>query len=268
MNFNLDDYLNDFYCFKKTDVIACLGTEAVKSLSNIKDGMKNNTKYKDKQYVCVPMDSEYSDKVIDMIKSDVDRKIVAFVGRAGSGKDYQCNLLVENQGFKKLAFADALRDIALTILDLNEENALEHYDTMKSSQNCIEVKVEDRGVLYQHNNLSFRRFLELLGTQGIRKYDNDFWCRCLIKTIKDNNYKKVCISDMRFLNEYEYLSNFAKENGYEFNVYFCDYHSARYEEDNNHESAMMGNYFAKHDYEDLAELNVFDFKDYKESINF
>ena len=72
----------------------------------------------------------------------------------------------------------------------------------------------------------------------------------------------------KFLNEYEYLSNFAKENGYEFNVYFCDYHSARYEEDNNHESAMMGNYFAKHDYEDLAELNVFDFKDYKESINF
>ena len=36
--------------------------------------------------------------------------IIAFVGRAGSGKDYQCKLL-EKQGYTRFAFAEQIRKI-------------------------------------------------------------------------------------------------------------------------------------------------------------
>jgi hypothetical protein len=96
--------------------------------------------------------------------------------------------------------------------------------------------------------------LEKLGTEGIRKYDNDFWCRALVNTLKKEGCKKVCISDMRFINEFDYLKKFAEENDYNFKVIFCDYHSDRYESDNNHKSAHMGNWFAKQGFKDLEDV--------------
>lgn len=199
------------------------------------------------------------------------REIIAFIGRAGSGKDYQCKLL-EQQGYKHLAFADALRDIAFTSLRIDNRSP-EHYEDLKK-RNCIQVADSFGEVFYNDENgtldsreptghyLNFRKYLELLGTQGIRKYDNDFWCRCLIKTLEDNNYDKVCISDMRFLNEYNYLWDYAKENGYDFKVIFCDYHSERYQINNNHDSAKMGNWFATNGYSDLQEITKTDMEVY------
>lgn len=182
-----------------------------------------------------------------------ERQIVAFIGRAGSGKDYQCSLL-EKQGYKKMAFADALRDIAFTILDLDKQDALEHYEAMKNCLDCIDVKVEDKSIVYQHKELSFRRFLELLGTQGIRKYDEDFWIRCVIKQIEDNNYNKVCISDMRFANEYIKIHNYCINNKINFKCIFCDYHSPRYQEYNKHESAQLSNFLVNNGFHDLDEI--------------
>lgn len=185
----------------------------------------------------------------------MEKEIIAFIGRAGSGKDYQCKLL-EEKGYKHVAFADALRHIAFNVLGLTYEEGMKQYDFLKENA-CIMVATETKG-----ESFNFRRFLELLGTQGIRKYDNDFWCRCLEKEIKD--YDKVCISDMRFLNEYNYMNKFAKDNNYNFKVIFCNYKSDRYQENNLHESAKMGNWFAENGYEDLQEITQVDmFKYFK-----
>lgn len=185
------------------------------------------------------------------------KEIIAFIGRAGSGKDYQCNLLL-SKGFVKLAFADALRDIAFTSLGINNGFGNVNYDWFKASD-CISVTYP-YGT--EESNFNFRKFLELLGTQGIRKYDNDFWCRCLIKTLEDKKYDKVCISDMRFVNEYNYLWNYSKENNYDFKVIFCDYHSDRYQTNNKHQSALMGNWFATNGYSDLQEITKTDMEVY------
>jgi hypothetical protein len=197
---------------------------------------------------------------------DDEKIIVAFFGRAGSGKDYQCNLL-QKQGYVKLAFADALRDIAYTSLGI-EDRTPEHYDNLKA-HNCIGVQDSwDNSEILSIDSsstghyLNFRQFLERLGTQGIRKYDNDFWCRCLVKTLSDNEYKKVCISDMRFPNEYYYLKRFADKNDYKFKAVFCDYHSDRYQDNNKHESAKMSNWFANHGCKDLEEISENDVENY------
>ena len=187
------------------------------------------------------------------------KEIVAFIGRAGSGKDYQCKLLVD-KGYKQLAFADALRKIAFNVLGLTYEEGMAQYDFLKENA-CLMVATETRG-----QSFNFRRFLELLGTQGIRKYDNDFWCKCLIKDLINNPWDKICISDMRFTNEYDYLYEFAKNNNYNYKVIFCDYHSDRYQENNFHESAKMGNWFATHNYKDLQEITKEDIEKYKEEL--
>lgn len=182
------------------------------------------------------------------------KRIITFIGRAGSGKDYQCTLL-EEQGFKKLAFADALRDIASKSLMISDEELKEHYEWMKQN-NCICVKTEKMTWW-----LNFRTFLERLGTNGIRKYDPDFWINCLLKIIEDNKYDKICISDMRFINEYIKIREFALNNNYEFKCIFCDYHSNRYQENNNHETAKLSNKLCEKGYKDLQEVQYEDIVD-------
>ena len=209
-----------------------------------------------KEYLVVNQDEPYADAVWELIKSNEKKQIVAFVGRAGSGKDYQSNLLVE-KGFKKMSFADALRKIAFTCFGLNFEEGIGQYDYLKAND-CITLTTQDK----EEIKINFRTFLELLGTQGIRHYDNDFWVNCLIKDIKDSNVKKICISDLRFTNEFIKLHNFAKDNDYDFKCIFCDYHSDRYQDKNDHESAQFSNYLAESGFTDLQEVRMQDCVDF------
>ena len=170
------------------------------------------------------------------------RKIVAFAGKAGSGKDYRCQQLVNTQGYKKIAFADALRKIAFATMGYTYDYALEHYDELKKTALTT-------------NGLTMRNIMENLGTEGIRKYDNDFWVRCMIKEIQatpeDTN---ICISDLRFYNEYEGLSKFCEDNDYKFKLIFCDFHSARYENYNPHASARLAQFLYDLGYRDGEEV--------------
>lgn len=191
------------------------------------------------------------------------RKIVAFVGRAGSGKDYQCSLLTE-KGYRKVAFADALRDIAFSCLEIDWQTGNNLYDGLKA-KNCIHIDLPAINDHYKSYSINFRQFLEHLGTQGIRKYDNNFWCNCLIKTLKETT-DNICISDMRFINEYDKLKQFAEENDCDFKVIFCDYPSDRYQTNNKHESARMGNYFAECGYKDLSVLTEQEMNDYRQTL--
>lgn len=224
---------------------------------NVKCFLDNVLEDDNKDYIIIDKNVSYAKQVQDIIDQQERKIIVAFIGRAGSGKDYQCSILQEH-GYKKLAFADALRDVAFSSLGIPVPFGMARYDEMKSNDECIKVVTED-----SYHHLSFRKFLELLGTQGIRKYDNNFWANALVKQIKDNKYNKICISDMRFINEYNAVSQFCEDNDYEFQVRFCDYHSDRYQKDNDHQSAWMGNYFATHGYNDLDIIESSDMDKYK-----
>lgn len=177
----------------------------------------------------------------------MNKIVVSFLGRAGSGKDYQCNLLVR-QGFKKISFADALRDISFKSLLIDPKVGIEQYEYLKQNP-CIEIRLKDRTY-----NLNFRQYLEHLSTQGIRHYNSNFWCECLCKTILENNYQKICIADLRFVNEYQYLEKFCQDNNYNFKCIFCNYRSQRYQENNNHESALLANWLVEQKYKDLQEV--------------
>jgi hypothetical protein len=192
----------------------------------------------EKSYLIINPDEPYAEEVFNIIKAHNTKQIVAFIGRAGSGKDYQCQLLQQKE-FTRIAFADALRDVTADIIRWPLHELLKIYDDFKT------------GDVFP--GYTGRQILENVGA-AVRKYDDDFWVNAALHTIKSNNYKKVCISDMRYINEYFKIQQFCNENDYEFKCVFCDYKSDRYQETNNHQSAWLSNFFATHGYKDLQEI--------------
>ena len=179
----------------------------------------------------------------------MSRKIIAFAGKAGSGKNYRCEQLVKNQGFKTMAYAAALRKIIFTTLGIPYAYGMAHYDELKMTP------------LY--NGYTLRNMMEHLGTEGIRSYDNDFWAKCLIKDIEKTPVTQdICVSDLRFYNEYKTLKNYCDERGYDFKLIFCDYHSDRYEESNPHASARLANFLSDVGYNDGDEVKDEDMSAY------
>ena len=188
---------------------------------------------------------------------------MAFAGVQGSGKDYRCQQLLKQGNYKKMAFADALRKIAFTSLGIKVDKGLENYEWMKSN-GCIRTTFEDGS----DATINFRKFLEFMGTEGIRSYDNDFWCKCLIKDIDNTDEKlNICISDLRFYNEYKYLKEYCDKKGYEFSFIFCDYHSDRYDPFNTHASARLANFLKEIGYADGDEIKDDDMQIYIESMD-
>lgn len=164
----------------------------------------------------------------------IKRKIRAFCGVEGSGKSYSTSRLMMTKGYKSLAFADALRDVAFKAIGIPFDEGMKMYDELKQTPLI--------------NGLNFRNILENLGS-GIRRYDEDFWAKTVITLIKECT-ENICISDLRYPNEYFVLKEFAENNDIDFKLVFCDYHSDRYRVDNPHESAALANYLKTLGYKD------------------
>lgn len=170
------------------------------------------------------------------------REVIAFIGRQGSGKSFQSSRLVKERGFKKLSFADPLREIAFNVIGMDFDEGMTKYAELKQTEII--------------NGLNFRNILENLGA-SVRKFDKDFWARALVTSIQ-NCVDNIVIDDMRYPNEYMALKNFCATEGISFRVYYCNYKSEVYDEANAHESAAMSNYLAQLGYHDLQ---MVDFKD-------
>lgn len=174
------------------------------------------------------------------------REVIAFIGRQGSGKSYQSKTLVKERGFKKLSFADPLREIAFNVIGMNFKEGMKQYDELKRT-NII-------------NGLNFRNILENLGA-SVRKFDKDFWANALVSKIKECA-DNIVIDDMRYPNEYEILRNYCSNHGILFKAFFCNYKSEVYDENNQHESAGLSNYLANVGYEDLQLISLKDVLNY------
>ena len=175
------------------------------------------------------------------------RKVIAFCGRAQSGKGYSCQRLMMTAGFVKTSFAHTLRDVAFSTLGIPFEKGMSIYEDLKKTK------------IYE--DLTFRNILENLGS-AIRKYDEDFWAKGVINFIK-NTPENVCIDDLRYPNEFRVLRKYCKENNIDFKLVFCDYHSKNYEENNPHESAQMANFLKNRGNKDQDYIDEMDIAEYE-----
>jgi len=154
------------------------------------------------------------------------KKIVAFIGVIGSGKDYNSKLcLKNNQGSKKLGFSDGVREFTWNILGWSPKNN-EEYEYFKdnpvmnlSTQDWIAVK-----------SLKGRQILENVADQ-MRRYDPEFWGKYWLQSAKRvlTETDLLVVPDCRHHEEAEKIITLATHLGIDYQFYFCNYKSERYE---------------------------------------
>lgn len=143
-------------------------------------------------------------------------KIIGICGFAGSGKGTAADILVRKYKFKKISFADSLKDATAMIFGWNR--GLLEGDT-DESRKFRETKDD-----FWSDRLDFdltpRVALQKLGTEAVRNsFHNDVWVFAVEKKILDmiNNpvkrqgYEGIVIPDVRFPNEVNLIRNY---NGY------------------------------------------------------
>jgi len=113
--------------------------------------------------------------------------IIGIGYRAGSGKDTVANLLATHHGFRRRAFADALKEAARAIFHLDDDQL---YGQLKEAEDVFWRR-------------SPRFILQKLGTECLRHgYDADVWVQSLRKHIIDNpDQRDWVVPDIRFKNE-------------------------------------------------------------------
>lgn len=129
--------------------------------------------------------------------------LIAFSGLKGSGKDTAAKVLIEEYGFTKIAFADALRD-GLLVLDPWVPANTGGYTLLPLSE-----LIADAGWDWAKTNVpEVRRLMQVFGTEvGRMLFGENVWVDVLKKQfprLNDPNSRYV-ITDCRFINEAKFV---------------------------------------------------------------
>ncbi|MGW2514993.1 deoxynucleotide monophosphate kinase family protein [Streptomyces scopuliridis] len=126
---------------------------------------------------------------------------VGVIGRARTGKDTAGQWLVDNRGYRRIGFADPLKEAALKLNPIID--VVDYGDTLESLAEIVErfgwEQAKDR-------NPEIRRILQELGA-SIRAIDPEFWLRTALAKVTAANEDgvPVVITDVRYPNEAESL---------------------------------------------------------------
>lgn len=140
-------------------------------------------------------------------------KIIALAGRKGSGKSTISNYLVQNENFKKISFADYLKELIADVFLIDKKYL--HDQSLKELK-CLSIhtdldfykKISDYikdDVTYLFRQVFIletpRQLLQFVGTDVLRAHDTNFHVKKTLLKIKNSpNVNFVC-DDLRFKNE-------------------------------------------------------------------
>lgn len=128
---------------------------------------------------------------------------IGIIGRARVGKDTAGAWLVENRGYVRVGFADAVRDVALR----TDPIVYQYRHTDGWYDRRLSDVVRERG--WERAKELFpevRRILQETG-MAVRAVDEEFWLRTALDKVRKINEsgRSVVITDVRFPNEAESL---------------------------------------------------------------
>lgn len=140
--------------------------------------------------------------------------LVAFSGLKGSGKDTAAAILTEEYGFTKIAFADAVREMALTINPYIPVKSIgfmwEWIDQLADHLPLADI-IDEKGWDWAKREIpEVRRLLQVIGTEAGRMLlGENVWVDILAKKYPDisNTGSRYVITDCRFDNEVEFVRN-------------------------------------------------------------
>lgn len=119
--------------------------------------------------------------------------VIGLTGYAQSGKDTLASILVEKYGYKRIAFADAIRNF---LYEINPMVSCSPTGYLKDLVNLV-------GWDNAKQETQVRRLLQDLGVAARNIIDPDIWVETALKNIDPND--RVVITDVRFTNEAEHL---------------------------------------------------------------
>lgn len=133
--------------------------------------------------------------------------IIGICGLIGSGKGTVSDILVEEHGFKKISFADSLKDAVAAVFSWDRELLEGDTDVSRMWRETKDTWWADRlGI----PDLTPRLILQLWGTEVCRTgFHNDIWIASLERKLRSNtNY---VIPDTRFPNEVNLIKKIGGE---------------------------------------------------------
>lgn len=133
--------------------------------------------------------------------------IIGICGLIGSGKGTVSDILVEEHGFKKISFADSLKDAVAAVFSWDRELLEGDTDVSRMWRETKDTWWADRlGI----PDLTPRLILQLWGTEVCRTgFHNDIWIASLERKLRSNtNY---VIPDTRFPNEVNLIKKISGE---------------------------------------------------------
>ncbi len=136
--------------------------------------------------------------------------IIGLHGKMQSGKDTCGNFLTERLGFKRLAFADAVRTALWNlnpIVDIAVEKEYGHTEDYNLHLAKIKLRVQDIVSKYGWDKAKvdypeIRKLMQLVGTESGRDiHGQDCWTNIVKRQIEANPKQDYVITDLRFPNE-------------------------------------------------------------------
>lgn len=166
--------------------------------------------------------------------------LIGIIGNMGAGKDTMADMLVSRHGFKKVAFAGALKSIAVDLMDLNHDDVYgpsERRNALLPSGDDYWQRVQDRilddewiarvaklfdgkaskppsDALWDliegfsempEGTCTVRHVLQQLGTEWGRVLWPDVWLHGVKLVVDEYPLQSWVVTDTRFLNEAKYI---------------------------------------------------------------
>lgn len=126
--------------------------------------------------------------------------IIGLSGYAQSGKDTVAQLLVDNYGFKRIAFADKMREMLYELnpaIGINPDGP----DAYWRLKDYVKAVGWDKAKQF----MEIRRLLQEFGVAGREVLGKDVWVRAAFEGI--DNQTLVVVSDVRFANEAHHIKS-------------------------------------------------------------
>lgn len=135
--------------------------------------------------------------------------IIGLSGYAGSGKDTVGRHLVDEHGFFRIAFADALRNVAYELNPIIAGGMYENDVKLVYLREVVDTMGWDEAKAYYPE---VRKALQVLGV-SIREYNPKFWIHIAAEKMLDviKRGGDVVITDVRFPNEAELIETIGGE---------------------------------------------------------
>jgi hypothetical protein len=151
------------------------------------------------------------------------QKIFSFSGRKQSGKTLLANILRDQYGFKILSFADPIKNVASSIFNISKNQLEKQKDQM--FRKPVILTPGNLSKIHESTSIDFnlvnekfkqpvssiRQFLQILGTDLIRKHNPDWHISQTKLEVDKNRHSNICFADTRFSNELEFVKSLHGE---------------------------------------------------------